>query len=185
MLATIQKDAETRMKKSIEALSHELQKVRTGRAHPSLLESIKVSYYGNETPLSQMANIVAEDSRTLTVTPWEKNLISTVEKAIRMSDLGLNPVTAGTTIRVPLPALTESRRKDLIKHVKVEVEHAKVAVRNIRRDANAHAKELLKDKKIREDEEHKAEEHIQKLTDKCIIEIDKVFAQKESELMQI
>lgn len=181
----IKKDAETRMHKTIEALQVDLAKLRTGRAHPSLLEQIRVNYYGNETPLSHVATINVADARTLVVTPWEKPLIPTIEKAIMAADLGLNPVTSGEIIRVPLPALNEERRKELTKLVKGEAENARVAVRNIRRDANQHLKDLVKAKVISEDEERKAEDVIQKLTDKHIDQIDKMVASKESELMAI
>jgi ribosome recycling factor len=185
MLKKIQDDAENRMKKSVETLSHQLAKLRTGRAHPSLLEAISVVYYGNATPLSQIASISIEDARTLTVTPWEKSMVQAIDKAIRTSDLGLNPATAGTVIRVPLPPLTEERRRDLVKHLKGEAEEARVAVRNVRRDANQEVKQLQKAKKITEDDERRSEEIIQKLTDKCISDIEKLAATKETELMHI
>lgn len=185
MLKNIQLDAETRMKKSIETLSHNLAKLRTGRAHPSLLESISILYYGNTTPLSQVATISIEDARTLSITPWDKGMVQAIDKAIRSSDLGLNPATAGTVIRVPLPPLTEERRKELVKHVRSDAEEARVSVRNIRRDANTQTKELLKTKKITEDEERRGEETIQKMTDRFINDIDKLVATKESELMQV
>jgi ribosome recycling factor len=185
MLKTIQQDAESRMKKSIETLSHNLAKLRTGRAHPSLLESISIVYYGNATPLNQVANITVEDARTLLITPWDKSMVQAIDKAIRTSDLGLNPATAGMIIRVPLPALTEERRKELVKHVRSEAEEARVAVRNVRRDANAQIKELLKAKKITEDDERRGEEAIQKLTDRLVADIDKLILTKEAELMQV
>lgn len=185
MLNTIYSDAETRMKKCIENLHATLMKVRTGRAHPSLLDSIKVPYYGADTPLNQVANVSLSDSRTIMVSPFEKNLVAAVEKAIMTSDLGLNPVTVGTVIRVPLPPLSEERRKELIKHVKLETENSKVAVRNVRRDANAQLKECLKDKTISEDEERQGQERIQKLTDKHVEEIDKIFTHKEAELLEV
>lgn len=185
MLNTIYSDAETRMKKCIENLHATLMKVRTGRAHPSLLDSIKVPYYGTDTPLNQVANVSLSDSRTIMVSPFEKNLVAAVEKAIMTSDLGLNPVTVGTVIRVPLPPLSEERRKELIKHVKLETENSKVAVRNVRRDANAQLKECLKDKTISEDEERQGQERIQKLTDKHVEEIDKIFTHKEAELLEV
>jgi len=185
MPKTIQQEAENRMKKSIETLSHNLAKLRTGRAHPSMLETISVVYYGNATPLSQVATIAIEDARTLTITPWDKGMVQAIDKAIRTSDLGLNPATAGMVIRVPLPPLTEERRKELVKHVRSEAEDARISVRNIRRDANTQAKELLKTKKITEDEERRSEEAIQKLTDRFVLEIDKLVAAKESELMQV
>ncbi|HET8705694.1 MAG TPA: ribosome recycling factor [Pseudomonadales bacterium] len=185
MINDIKKDAEDRMKKSIEALDHALQKFRTGRAHPSLLEGIRVNYYGSETPLKQVAQISVEDNRTLTVTPFEKNLVIEIEKAIMKSDLGLNPASAGMVIRVPLPMLTEQTRKELVKQTHKEAEAARVAVRNIRRDANATLKELLKEKEISEDEDRKAQEDIQKLTDKYIALIDKALEQKEKDLMAV
>ena len=185
MLNDLKKDAEARMKKSIDALKHDLTKIRTGRAHTSLLDQITVDYYGNQTPINQVANLTASDARTLTVTPWEKKMVPVVEKAILNSGLGLNPVTSGDVIRVPLPALTEERRKELIKVVKGEGEGAKVAIRNIRRDVLAEAKSLLKDKKITEDEERKGQDDIQKITDKYIAEVDKVLTDKEKDLMEI
>ena len=185
MIEDIKKDATARMAKSIDSLKHDLVKLRTGRAHTSLLDHITVSYYGSETPLNQVASITIGDARTLVVTPWEKNLVPAIEKAILASDLGLNPVTAGTVIRIPLPPLTEERRRDLIKLVRQEGENARVAVRNIRREANADLKELLKEKEITEDEEHRAQEAVQKLTDKYIGEVDKVLAAKEAELLEI
>jgi ribosome recycling factor len=185
MINDIKKDAEDRMKKSIEALRQELKKLRTGRAHTSLLDHITVEYYGSEVPLSQVANISVDDPRTLAVSPWEKTMVGEIEKAIMNSDLGLNPTTAGTLIRVPLPPLTEERRKDMIKLVKAEGEQGKVAIRNIRRDANSNIKALLKEKEISEDDERRAEDDIQKLTDKYIAEVDKVLEEKEKDLMEI
>ncbi len=185
MINEIKKDADIRMGKSIEALKGELTKLRTGRAHTSLLDHVTVEYYGNPTPLSQVATITVSDARTLTVTPWEKNMVGAVEKAIMTSDLGLNPATSGTVIRVPLPPLTEDRRKDMIRIVRHEGEQAKVAIRNIRRDANSDIKALLKEKEITEDEERQAEEAIQKLTDKRIAEVDKLLAAKEKDLMEL
>ncbi|MGM0594849.1 MAG: ribosome recycling factor [Pseudomonadota bacterium] len=185
MISDIQKDAEARMQKSIEALKNELSKIRTGRAHPSLLNHVTVEYYGSEVPLGQVSNIAVEDSRTLTVTPWEKPMVPVVEKAIMTSDLGLNPSSAGSVIRVPMPPLTEERRRDLTKVVKQEGEQAKVAVRNIRRDANSDFKSLLKDKEISEDESRAAEEAIQKLTDKYTAEVDKLVEAKEQDLLSI
>jgi len=185
MIDEIIKDAEVRMGKSIDALQTELTKIRTGRAHPSLLDQLQVDYYGANTPINQIANVTIEDSRTLVVTPWEKDMVAKVEKAIMASDLGLNPATAGTVIRIPMPPLTEERRKDLVKVVKHEAEQARVAVRNIRRDANSDFKDLLKEKEISEDEERKAEERIQKLTDTYVGKIDKVLADKEAELMEV
>ena len=185
MIDDIKKDATTRMAKSVEALVHELAKVRTGRAHPSLLDHVMVSYYGSDMPLNQVANISVEDSRTLAISPWEKTMVQPVEKAIMNSDLGLNPNTAGTVIRVPLPPLTEERRRDLIKIVRHEAELAKVAVRNIRRDANHDLKDLMKEKLISEDDEHKGEETVQKLTDTSVKRVDELLAEKEEDLMSI
>lgn len=185
MIDDIKSDAATRMGKSVEALGHELAKVRTGRAHPSLLDHIRVSYYGSDVPISQVANINVEDARTLIVTPWEKNMVSLVEKAIMTSDLGLNPMTAGSVIRVPMPPLTEERRRDLTRVVRHEAEGAKVAIRNIRRDANHNLKELVKEKMISEDDEHRGQEIIQKLTDQHIKEVDEALEIKEKELMEI
>jgi ribosome recycling factor len=178
-------DAKVRMDKSVEALKSQLTKVRTGRAHPSLLDGIQVSYYGADTPLRQVANVSIEDSRTLAITVFDKSLTQAVEKAIMASNLGLNPMSAGTVIRVPLPPLTEERRKDLVKLVRGEAEGGRVAVRNIRRDANADFKALLKDKEISEDDERKAADEIQKLTDIFVKKIDEVLAEKERELMEV
>jgi ribosome recycling factor len=185
MIDDIKKDAEIRMGKSIESLKSDLTKLRTGRAHTSLLDHITVDYYGVETPLNQVATITVAEARMLSVTPWEKNMVSAVEKAIISSDLGLNPATSGTVIRVPLPPLTEERRKDMIKVVRQEGENAKIAIRNIRRDANGDFKDLLKEKEITEDEEHQAEDAIQKLTDKYVTEVDKLLEAKEKDLMEI
>jgi ribosome recycling factor len=185
MIDEIIGDAEVRMRKSIDSLHTEFAKIRTGRAHPSLLDQIHIDYYGANTPINQVANVSVEDSRTLVVTPWEKDMVTKVEKAIMGSDLGLNPSTAGTVIRIPMPPLTEERRKDLVKVVKQEAEQARVAIRNIRRDANGDFKDLLKEKEISEDEERKAEERIQKLTDSFVGKIDKVLADKEAELMEV
>ena len=179
------KDAGVRMSKSVAALKSELTKIRTGRAHTSLLDHITVEYYGSQVPLNQAANVGVEDSRTLVVTPWEKDMVQVIEKAIMGSDLGLNPATAGTVIRVPLPALTEERRKDMIRVVRHEAEGGRIAVRNIRRDAMHDVKELLKEKMIGEDEERRAETDIQTITDKYVAEIDDVLAEKEAELMEI
>jgi ribosome recycling factor len=181
----IKKDAEARMKKSVDALKGELTKLRTGRAHPSLLEHITVDYYGSMVPLSQVGNIGVEDSRTLTITLWERNMIQAVEKAILTSDLGLNPNSAGTVIRIPMPPLTEERRRELTKVVRHEGEGAKVAIRNIRRDANNDLKELLKSKEISEDDERRGQDEVQKLTDRYIVEVDKVLEVKEKDLMEI
>ncbi|MDP3334119.1 MAG: ribosome recycling factor [Methylococcaceae bacterium] len=183
MLNDIQQDAATRMGKSIDALKHEFSKIRTGRAHPSLLEQISVSYYGSESPLSQVANVAVEDARTLTITPWEKGMVQAIEKAIFKSDLGLNPSTNGMTIRIPLPPLTEERRRSLVKVVKHEAENSRVAVRNIRRDANSEIKEALKEKLISEDDARAAEEKIQKLTDQNIKDIEKLLETKEADLL--
>lgn len=185
MLNEIKKDAQTRMAKSVDALRHTLQKVRTGRASTALVEHLKVNYYGSDMPLSQVASVAVSDARSLTITPWEKQMVGAVEKAILASDLGLTPNTAGTTIRLNLPALTEERRKELTKVVHGEGEDAKVAIRNIRRDANQRAKELLKEKQISEDDERRSEEEIQKITDKAIKEVDEVVKAKEQELMAI
>ena len=185
MLDEIKKDAAERMSKSVAALQQELTKIRTGRAHTSLLDHITVEYYGSQVPLNQVSNVGVEDSRTLIVTPWEKQMVAVIEKAIMTSDLGLNPVSAGTVIRVPLPALTEERRKDLIRVVRHEAEGGRIAVRNIRRDALGDAKDLLKEKMIGEDDEHRAHDEIQAITDKYVAEIDKVLSEKESELMEI
>jgi ribosome recycling factor len=185
MINEIKKDAEQRMEKSVESLKSNLLKVRTGRAHPSLLSGISVDYYGAPTPLNQVANVIAEDARTLAITVFDRELTQKVEKAILTSDLGLNPMSAGSVIRVPLPALTEERRRDLVKIVRGEAEGGRVAVRNIRRDANGDLKALLKDKEISEDEDHKAQDEIQKLTDIAIKKIDEVLAVKEKELMEV
>jgi len=185
MIADIKKDAETRMSKSVEALRHELQRLRTGRASTALIEHLRVSYYGNDVPISQVANVAVADARSITIQPWEKTMVQPIEKAIMTSDLGLNPVTAGTMIRINLPPLTEERRKELSKHVHHEGESAKVAVRNIRRDAMHHVQQLLKDKKITEDEERRAEDDVQKLTDKYVKGVDEVVKAKEQELMAV
>jgi ribosome recycling factor len=185
MISDIKKSAEQKMQKSLDALKMDLGKVRTGRAHTGLLDHITVDYYGAPTAINQVANVSLADARTITVAPWEKKMLGTVEKAIRNSDLGLNPVTVGELIRVPMPALTEERRRDLTRIVKHEAETARVAMRNIRRDANANLKELLKDKKIAEDEERRGQDEIQKLTDRYIAEIEKILQTKEAELMAI
>lgn len=185
MIDDIKKDAGERMAKSVASLKQELTKIRTGRAHTSLLDHITVEYYGSQVPLTQVSNVNVEDPRTLTVTPWDKDMVQPIEKAIMSSDLGLNPATAGTVIRVPLPALTEERRKDMIRVVRQEAEGGRIAVRNIRRDAIGDVKDLLKEKLIGEDDEHRAEDEIQVLTDKYVAEIDQVLAEKESELMEI
>ncbi|MGM0633605.1 MAG: ribosome recycling factor [Pseudomonadota bacterium] len=185
MIDEILKDAEERMDKSAQALESAFNKIRTGRAHPSILDGVTVSYYGAETPLNQLANITVEDGRQLTISPWEKSLIGDVEKAILKSDLGLNPSNNGDLIRVPMPALTEETRREYTRQAKAEAEHARVAVRNIRRDANGDVKDLLKEKEISEDEERRAEERIQKLTDKYIAVIDSAYASKEKDLLSI
>ena len=185
MLNEIKKDAQTRMAKSVEAFRHELVKLRTGRASTALVDHIKVNYYGSDMPLSQVASVAVTDSRSLTITPWEKQIVGAVEKAILASDLGLTPNTAGTVIRLNLPALTEERRKELSKHVHAGGEDAKVAIRNIRRDANHQVKELLKDKKITEDEASRSEADIQKVTDAAIKDVDDVVKAKEQELMAV
>jgi ribosome recycling factor len=185
MLADIQKDARNRMTKSLDSLRHELAKIRTGRAHPSLLEHVHVDYYGSDVPIGQAASVVVEDARTLSVTPWDKNMVSVIEKAILTSDLGLNPSTAGQVIRIPLPPLTEERRRDLGRVVHQEGENAKIAIRNIRRDANHHIKELLKEKEISEDDERRAEQDIQAVTDVAVKKVDEIVAEKEQELLEI
>lgn len=185
MINDIKKDAETRMKKSIESLRTEFTKIRTGRATASILDHVQVEYYGNPTPLSQVANITVSDARTLLVTPWDKSMVQAVEKAIMTSDLGLNPATAGAAIRVPMPPLTEERRKELIKVVKAEAEHGRVSVRNIRRDANNNLKDLVKEKEISEDDERRANDIVQKLTDTYIAEIDSMLELKEKDLLEI
>jgi len=185
MIDDIKTDSQKRMQKSIETLTHAFRKIRTGRAHTSLLDHILVSYYGTDTPLNQVANISVGDHRTLTVTPWEPKIVPAVEKAIMNSDLGLNPVTAGNVIRIPLPPLTEERRREMIRVVRHETETARVAIRNIRRDANHSLKALIKDKMITEDEEWHAQESIQKLTDKSIEEIDALLRVKEADLMEV
>ncbi len=183
MIDDIKKDAAIRMGKSVEALGHDLARVRTGRAHPSLLDHVRVSYYGSAVPLSQVANINVEDARTLSITPWEQPMVAAVEKAILNSDLGLNPNSAGNVIRVPLPPLTEERRKDLIRVVRQEAEQSRISIRNIRRDANSDLKSLVKEKLISEDDEHRGEEIIQKLTDQHVKEVDTLLAKKEADLM--
>jgi len=185
MLKEIEQDAAKRMTKSVAALKNDLTKIRTGRAHPSLLDHVTVDYYGSQVPIAQVANIGVGDARTLTVTAWEKDMVKAVDKAIRSSDLGLNPVTAGSVIRVPLPALTEERRRDLVKVVRHEGENGKIAVRNIRRDAISDLKELQKEKEISEDDERRGGDLIQKLTDKFVAEVDAQLAAKEAELMEV
>jgi ribosome recycling factor len=179
------KHTKEKMLKAVETFKHELSKIRTGRAHPSLIEHLKVNCYGNDMPLSQVASINVKDSRTLSITPWDKNMVQPIEKAIMQSDLGLNPATAGTVIHVPLPPLTEERRKEFVKLVKTEGENARVNIRNIRRDANNDVKKLFTEKKISEDEERRAQDGIQKMTDSYIAEIDKMLSTKEKELMEV
>ncbi|HMC13760.1 MAG TPA: ribosome recycling factor [Gallionellaceae bacterium] len=185
MIADIKKNTEQKMNKSLETLKADFGKVRTGRAHTGILEHVSVDYYGNPTPINQVANLTLIDARTIGVQPFEKNMIAPVEKAIRDADLGLNPATNGNVIRVPMPALTEERRRELIKVVKGEAENARVAVRNVRRDANEQLKKLLKDKSVSEDEERRAQEDVQKLTDRFIAEIDKALHAKEADLMAV
>ena len=185
MLDEIKKDAASRMAKSVASLQQDLTKIRTGRAHTSLLDHITVEYYGSQVPLNQVSNVNVEDPRTLAVTPWEKDMVKVVEKAIMNSDLGLNPSSAGTVIRVPLPALTEERRKDLIRVVRHEAENARIAIRNIRRDALGDMKDMLKEKMIGKDDEHRGEGEIQEITNKHIADIDSVLAEKEKELMEV
>ncbi len=185
MLSNLKKEVEARMKKSLEALHTELTKLRTGRAHPSLLDHVMVSYYGNNTPLNQVAAIAVADARTLTVTPWEKNMVSVIEKAILTAELGLNPATSGLVIRIPMPPLSEERRKEMIKIARSEAENGRVSVRNVRRDANNGLKEQLKKKLITEDEERRAQDEIQKITDRYIKEVDKLLTSKEADLMEV
>jgi ribosome recycling factor len=185
MIADVKKTAEQKMNKSLEALKTDLGKVRTGRAHTGILDHITVDYYGTQMPINQVANLTLLDARTIGISPWEKKMGAIIEKAIRESDLGLNPSAMGEVIRVPMPALTEERRRELIKVVKSEGENAKVAVRNLRRDANHHLKDLLKQKAVSEDDERRAQDEIQKLTDKFIAEIDKLLAAKEADLMAV
>jgi ribosome recycling factor len=185
MIADIKKNTEQKMNRSLETLKADFGKVRTGRAHTGILEHVNVDYYGNPTPISQVANLTLADARTITVQPFEKNMVAAVEKAIREADLGLNPATNGNVIRVPMPPLTEERRRDLIKVVRGEAENAKVAVRNVRRDANEQLKKLVKDKAVSEDEERRAQDEVQKLTDRFIAEIDKALHAKEADLMAV
>ena len=185
MIAELKKTAEQKMQKSIEALKHDLGKIRTGRAHTGILDHVQVDYYGSPVPVNQVANLTLLDARTIGVQPYEKNMIAKVEKAIRDADLGLNPATQGDLVRVPMPALTEERRRELIKVVKHEGEDARVAVRNLRRDANAHLKEALKKKEISEDDERRAQDDIQKLTDRYVAEVDKLLVEKEKDLMAV
>ncbi len=185
MINDIKKDAELRMKKCLDALDIAFKKIRTGRANPSILDSVRVNYYGQETPISQVAQVSVEDSRTLSISPWEKNMVTEIEKAILKSDLGLNPNTAGSVIRLMMPALTEETRKDMIKVARAEAEHARVAVRNARRDANNDLKELLKEKEVSEDDERRAQDDVQKLTDKFVSEIDAQLKKKEQDLLAV
>ncbi|HKO20399.1 MAG TPA: ribosome recycling factor [Acidobacteriaceae bacterium] len=185
MLDDVKKDARERMTKCVQTFVTDMKKLRTGRAHPSLIEHLKVDYYGNDTPLNQVANIAVEDGRTLVVSPWEKTMVQPIEKAIHKSDLGLNPMTAGTVIRIPMPALTEERRRDITKVLRQDAEGARVAVRNVRRDVMAAVKDLLKGKQISQDDEKRAEVEIQKLTDKHIADIEQALQAKEKEVMQI
>lgn len=184
-VSEIKRNADQKMDKTVETLNADLHKIRTGRAHTGILDHLLVDYYGNPTPLNQVANVSVLDARTLGVAPWEKHMVSAVEKAIRDSDLGLNPASVGEVVRVPMPALTEERRKDLIKVVKREAENARVAVRNVRRDANHELKELVKAKTISEDDERRAEDEVQKMTDRHVAEIDKALAAKEADLMAV
>lgn len=185
MISDVKKSAEQKMSKSVEALKADLSKVRTGRAHTGLLDHIQVDYYGSPMPLTQVSNVTLADARTIAVQPWEKKMIPVVEKAIRDADLGLNPATSGDVVRVPMPALTEERRRELIKVVHKEAESARIAVRNVRRDANEHLKRLMKDKECSEDDERRAQEDVQKLTDRCIAEIDRILQAKEHDLMAV
>jgi ribosome recycling factor len=185
MINDIKKDAESRMKKAVEALENNFNKIRTGRAHPSLLDGVMVPYYGSDTPLSQLANINVEDARTLSISPWERNLVPDIEKAIMKADLGVNPSTNNGVIRIPLPMLTEETRKNFIKHARAEAENGRVAIRNVRRDVLSDVKALLKDKAISEDDDRRAQDEIQKITDKYIAEIDKALGVKEADLLSI
>jgi ribosome recycling factor len=184
-IADIKKNAETKMHKSVEALKSELQKIRTGRAHPGILDQVHVDYYGSMVPISQVANVSLLDARTISVQPWEKGMGAKIEKAIRESDLGLNPSSQGDLLRVPMPPLTEERRKELTKVARHEGEEAKIAVRNLRRDANEHLKKLLKDKLATEDDERRAQDEVQKMTDRTVAEIDKLVHSKEAEIMAV
>ena len=185
MINDIKAEAEKKMKKSLEALHSAFNKIRTGRTHPAILDSVMVNYYGQETPLKQVASVNVEDNRTLTVAPWEKNLVPAIEKAIMASDLGLNPSTSGDVIRVPMPMLTEETRREMVKQAKADAEHGRVSIRNARRDANNMIKELLKEKEISEDDQRRAEDEIQKLTDKYIAEVEKMLKAKEEDLMAV
>lgn len=185
MINEIKSDAENRMQKSLEALKSAFNKIRTGRAHPSILDSVMVSYYGQDTPLKQVAGVNVEDNRTLVVVPYEKSMMPTVEKAIMMADLGLNPSSSGDAIRVPMPMLTEETRRNMVKQARADAEHGRVSIRNARRDANNDLKELLKEKEISEDEERRGQDEVQKLTDKFIAEVDKMLKSKEEDLMEV
>ncbi len=185
MIDDLKKDAEERMKKAVESVSKAFARIRTGRAHPSILDDVRVEYYGQETPLQQVANVNVEDARTLSISPWEKSMVPIIEKAIMKSDLGLNPSTSGEVVRVPLPALTEDSRKEYVRHARNEAENGRVAVRNVRRDVNSDIKELLKEKEITEDDERRANDEIQKITDKYTAQIDEMLKSKESDLMAI
>ena len=185
MIADVRKNTEQKMNKTLETLKADFGKIRTGRAHAGIMDHVMVDYYGNPTPINQIANVTLVDARTIGVQPWEKNMVGPVEKAIRDADLGLNPATNGDVIRVPMPMLTEERRRDLIKVVRSEAENAKVAVRNVRRESNEHLKKLLKDKKISEDDERRAQDEVQKLTDRFVAEIDKALQAKEADLMAV
>ena len=185
MLNDLKKDAETRMTKSLEALTNQFNRIRTGRAHPNILDGVMVPYYGADTPLSQVANVNVEDARTLSIAPWEKHLVPEIEKAIMKSDLGLNPSTAGGVIRIPMPALTEETRKNYIRQARAEAENGRVSIRGVRRDLLTEVKALLKDKNITEDDEHRFQDEIQKITDKYIAEVDRALSEKESDLMAV
>lgn len=185
MIEDLKKDAEQRMQKAVDSVSKAFKRIRTGRAHPSILDDVKVDYYGQMTPIQQVANVAVEDARTLTVSPWEKSMVPKIEKAIMTSDLGLNPTTAGEVIRIPMPALTEDSRKEYVRHARNEAESGRVAVRNVRRDVNGDIKELMKEKEITEDEEKRAMDDIQKLTDKHNARIDEMLKEKENDLMSM
>lgn len=185
MIEDLKKDAESRMKKAIESVEKAFSRIRTGRAHPSILDEVKVDYYGQPTPLQQVANVSVEDARTLTISPWEKSMVPKIEKAIMTADLGLNPSTSGDVVRIPMPALTEDSRKEYVRHARNEAEQGRVAVRNVRRDVNNDIKELLKEKEITEDDERSAMDDIQKITDKYIAKVDQLLKEKEEDLMAI
>jgi len=185
MLEDVKKDAAERMQKCVVALRNDLKKLRTGRAHSSLIDHLKVDYYGTDTPITQVARVTVEDARTLAITPFDKSMVQPIEKAIMKSDLGLNPMTAGTIIRVPMPAMTEERRKEMVKVVRAEAENARVAVRNVRRDVMSELKDMLKEKLVSQDDDRRAQDEVQKLTDRFVADIDKELAEKEKEVMQI